>query len=45
MKEKNFADLDSNFKSREIGETQLNFYNAFAAPFVLEGFPYQESTR
>ncbi len=42
MKEKNFADLDSNFKSREIGETQLNFYNAFAAPFVLEGFPYQD---
>ena len=42
MKEKMFSDLDPNFKSREIGETVLNFFDGFSAPFVLEGFPYRD---
>ena len=40
MEEKNFAELDANFKSREIGSCKLEFYDGFASPFVLEGFPY-----
>jgi len=40
MEEKNFAELDANFKSREIGSFKLEFHDGFASPFVLEGFPY-----
>lgn len=40
MEEKNFAELDTNFKSREIGSFKLEFHDGFASPFVLEGFPY-----
>ena len=40
MNEKNFAELDANFKSRTIGNRELEFRDGFAAPFALEGFPY-----
>ncbi len=40
MQEKNFAELDANFKSQEIGNTKLEFHDGFTAPFALEGFPY-----
>lgn len=43
MNEKNFAELDTNFKSRTIGNQELEFRDGFAAPFALEGFPYIDS--
>lgn len=43
MKEKNFAELDANFKSQEIGSCKLEFHDGFSAPFELEGFPYLDT--
>ena len=41
MNEKNFAELDTNFKSRTIGNQELEFRDGFAAPRgVCEGSPY-----
>lgn len=43
MKEKNFTELDENFKSRNIGNTMLEFYDGFSTPFSLEGFSYMDT--
>ena len=40
MEEKNFSDLDANFKSQMIANVRLNFHDGFTAPAVLEGFPW-----
>ncbi|MDD3154678.1 MAG: SGNH/GDSL hydrolase family protein [Victivallaceae bacterium] len=43
MQEKDFSTLDANYKSRTIGGNKLNFFDGFASPFVLEGFPYLDA--
>lgn len=43
MKEKSFADLDANYRSPKIGNRELEFHDAFAAPFVLCGLPYVDA--
>jgi len=35
-------DIDKNFKVAKLGDTPVNFYNAHAAPFVIEGFPWRK---
>ena len=35
--EKDIAEIDSNFKSREIDGRELDFYDGFEPPFALEG--------
>lgn len=40
--EKDIAEIDSNFKSREIDGRELDFYDGFEPPFALEGFPYRD---
>ncbi len=43
MNEKNIAELDANFRSREIGSRELEFHDGFESPFALEGFPFRDA--
>lgn len=36
------SEIDSNFKSEKIGNTELVFLNALKAPFVIEGLPWHK---
>ena len=38
--EKDFSDLDANYKPQCVNGREMLFLNGFAAPFALEGFPY-----
>jgi len=40
MPEKDFANIDANYKSQVIGNTTLSFYDGFNSQAELEGFPY-----
>ncbi len=40
MPEKDFADIDANYKSQTINDKILNFYDGFNSVAELEGFPY-----
>ena len=35
-------DIDKNFKPADLGGKPVNFYNAAAAPFVIEGFAWRK---
>ena len=40
MKEKQFSDIDSNFKQKNEVCSSLNYYNVKEGPIILEGLPF-----
>ena len=41
--EKDFSDLDANYKPQCVNGRDMIFHDGFAAPFVLEGVPFVDA--
>lgn len=41
--EKDFSDLDTNYKPQNVNGREMVFHDGFAAPFALEGFPFLDA--
>ena len=40
MQEKNFSDIDPNFKQKNEVGSSLHYYNVTDGPIILEGLPF-----
>ena len=43
VSEKDFSDLDTNYKPQNVNGREMVFHDGFAAPFALEGFPFLDA--